>query len=114
MKTNYDKLAAKVEEAAQEYETAMHDLEARHQQEREALIAEKSAKIEAAQKERDDFALSVKLKNYPKSLIEGHPACMVCNAPMRPFTVVKGETVVKLWACAAGNLANTHDLIELA
>jgi transposase len=109
----YEDLAAKFEQALQGYETAMLELEARQQQEREATAAEWSAKVEAAQAARDKFALEIKLKEYPKALIEEHSTCSVCGAVMRPFKIAEGEKVVKLWACSAGNRSETHDLIRV-
>jgi hypothetical protein len=110
----YNDLAAKVNEATQGYETAMHELEARQQQERETTVAEWSAKVEAAQAARDKFALEVKLKEYPRALIKDHPTCSVCGAVMRPFKIAEGEKVVKIWACSAASLSPAHDLLRVA
>jgi hypothetical protein len=110
----YNDLTSSLVEATQGYETAMHELEARQQQEREATAAEWSAKVEAAQAARDKFALEIKLKEYPRALIDDHPTCSVCGAVMRPFKIAEGEQVVKIWACSAGNLSPSHDLVRVA
>lgn len=86
---------------------------ARLDAEREKVTKAWETRTNKLQAERSAVALAIKLKGYPDKLVKEHKTCSVCGADMRPFTIAQGEQIKKLWACAAGNLSNSHDLVAV-
>ena len=72
------------------------------------------AKVEQLQRDRDALALEKKLESFPKSLVEGHKFCKVCNAAMRPFEVMESGESVRYWGCQNGSLRIDHDLVKVS
>lgn len=69
--------------------------------------------VEKLRAERDVIAMKEKLKAFPKELVENHKTCSICGAEMRPFNYVVDDKILKAWACQAGNLSASHDLIRV-
>lgn len=106
---------AKIKKLDYDIEKTEHDYQAfleKQEQERAAADAQRTERVAALQAERDRLALEIKLKDYPDK-VKKQKTCRVCGANMRPFTIARGDTVSKLWACSAGNLSDAHDLVTV-
>ena len=104
------KLDAVIRQAELDWQAELARLDA----ERERATKEWGEKTTKLQAERDALALEIKLKEYPAKLVKSHKTCTVCGADMRPFKTADAEgNVTKLWACATGNLSETHDLVKV-
>lgn len=99
-----------VQEAEREYNATAERLE----NELQAARKLRDNTIAALMAERDQLALEIKLKEFPKKLVKEHKVCSICGEQMRPFKIANKEgTILKYWACSHGNLQDTHDLIPV-
>jgi hypothetical protein len=103
------KLDAEILQVEKDYRAELARLDA----ERGKVTKAWETRTNKLQAERSAVALAIKLKGYPDKLVKEHKTCSVCGADMRPFMIAQGETVKKLWACAAGNLSELHDLVTV-
>lgn len=109
-----------IQEILQQKENEIRLAELDYQAERQALMdkiaqAEKrrDEKVLKLSAERNELAMKEKLKAYPAELVNNHKTCSICGAEMRPFNYVVDDKVLKAWACQAGNLQPSHDLVRV-
>jgi hypothetical protein len=101
-------LEADIKQANADHQAFLEKQEA----ERQEAEARRDERISQLQAERDALALEMKLAEYPKKLVTKHKTCSVCGAQMRPVKVANPDgSTQKFWACQAGNLQDTHDLV---
>jgi DNA repair exonuclease SbcCD ATPase subunit len=109
MNKDYEKKEQEIEKA---YRDGNADV-ARAEKALQDAVTKRDSTIAKLQQERDAIALKSKLAEFPAKLVKSHKTCSVCGADMRPFTIAQGETVKKIWACAAGSLSELHDLVAV-
>lgn len=109
LQTTLEKIDADVEKIGLDFKAKKEQLEnqiLQAEQERDKQITDLRAK-------RDEIVLKEKLKEYPAELVNNHKTCSICGGLMRPFKYMEGEKVAKAWACQAGGLSESHDLIRV-
>ncbi len=113
MKTILQEILSKKDEEIEQVKLACETEIAELKKQIIEVEQKRDKQVEKLRAERDAVVMKEKLKAYPAELVNSHKTCSICGAEMRPFNYIVDEKVNKAWACQAGNLSDTHDLIRV-